>query len=99
MRFGGRDLPGDRAGVASTFTADTAVPRMHHEILCTTPYCLARAYRSDVARLQTLLRAIVDIDVLRDVLAVSATDTAVTVTLEALHAARDIVRRHYGLRV
>jgi len=57
------------------------------------------AYRSDVARLQTLFRAIADNDVLRDVLAVSVTDTAITITLEALHLGRDTARRTYGLHV
>ena len=93
-------LAGNRPGVTSFFsTTDPDLPRMHHEIICTTPHCRCRAYRSDVARLQTLFRAISDNGVLRDVLAVSVTDIEITITLESLHLARDTAKRARGLDV
>ena len=57
-------LAGNRPGTNSIFTADPGLPRMHHEIICVTQHCRCRAYRSDVARLQTLFRAISDNSVL-----------------------------------
>ena len=72
---------------------------MHHEIICVTQHCRCRAYRSDVARLQTLFRAIADNGDLRDVLAASFTDTEITITLEALHLARDTAKRAHRLDV
>jgi hypothetical protein len=92
-------LAGNRPKTNSIFTTDPDPPRMHHEIICVTQHCRCPAYRSDVARLQTLFRAIADNDVLRDVLAVSVTDTEITITLEALHLGRDTARRTYGLHV
>jgi hypothetical protein len=92
-------LAGSRPGTTSIFTADPDPPRMHHEIICVTPHCRCRAYRSDVARLQTLFRAITDNSVLRDVFAVTVTDTEVTITLESLHLARDVAKRTLGLHV
>ena len=92
-------LAGNRPGTNSIFTAEPGMPRMHHEIICVTQHCRCRAYRSDVARLQTLFRAISDNSVLRDALAVSVTDTEITITLESLHLARDTAKRTLGLHV
>jgi hypothetical protein len=92
-------LAGNRPRTNSIFTTDPDPPRLHHEIICVTPHCRCRAYRSDVARLQTLFRAITDDSVLRDVVAVSVTDIEITITLEALHLARDTAKRARGLDV
>ena len=92
-------LAGNRPGSNSIFTTDPGLPRMHHEIICVTQHCRCRAYRSDVARLQTLFRVIADNGILRDVFAVSVTDTEITITLDALHLARDKVKRAHRLDV
>jgi hypothetical protein len=92
-------LAGNRPRINSLFTTDPDLPRLHHEIICVTQHCTCRAYRSDVARLQTLFRAITDNGVLRDVFAAAVTDTEITITLDALHLARDTVTRAHGLHV
>jgi hypothetical protein len=92
-------LAANRPGITSFFTTGRDLPRMHHEIICVTQHCRCRAYRSDVARLQTLFAVIAEDQTLRDVFTVSATSAAITVTLEALHLARDTAKRARGLDV
>lgn len=75
------------------------LPRLHHEIICMQRGCTRLRYRSDVKRLQTLFDAIADIDTLRHLLTVSASDTEIVVTLDALRLARDTAKRRYGLHV
>lgn len=72
--------------------------RLHYEIPCQARHCRCRAYRSDQANLQTLFAEIAGNEKFRSVFAVSATDAAITITLDALHYARDTAKR-YGLRV
>jgi hypothetical protein len=91
-------LAGNRRGITS-LTADPDPLRMHHEIICVTQGCMCRAYRADVARLQTLFDALADDQTLRGVFTVSATDSEITITLAALHSARDTAKHRYRLRV
>jgi hypothetical protein len=60
--------------------------------------CSCRAYRSGESQLATLLGEIARNEKFRAVFAVSATDAEITITLDALHHARDTAKR-YGLRV
>jgi hypothetical protein len=57
-----------------------------------------RPYRSDVAKLQALFSMIAT-DQKFFVFTVSVTDSEITLTLDALHAARDTAKSKYGLHV
>lgn len=93
-------LAGDQPGATRLGDLFTGAPaRLHHEISCVTRGCTRLAYRSDLARLQTLFDAITNEQILREVFTVSATPTEVTITLDALHLVRDTAKRKYRLRV
>lgn len=66
------------------------------EIQCTK--CTQRAYRSDGGRLHTLLTKIVTDEQFRAV-TVSADEKLIVMRLQALHSAREYVKRHCGLQV
>ena len=65
--------------------------RLHYEIPCQNQRCFRRAYRSDEAKLQTLLDVIAHNDKFQGL-------TEITLTLDALHYARDTAKQR-GLRV
>lgn len=69
------------------------------EIRCLTPRCSRRAYRCDDAKLQTLLTTIAADGKLRAVVTVSADESQIRMTLDALHLARDTVKNYYHLHV
>jgi hypothetical protein len=90
-----RPLTGDQH--TRTHLGDEAT-RLHYEIPCQNARCTRRAYRSDEAKLQTLFGEIARNEKIRTVFAASATDAEITITLDALHYARDTARQR-GLRV
>lgn len=90
-----RPLTGDQ--LTRSHHGDQAT-RLHYEIPCQTARCTRRPYRSDEAKLQTLFTEIAGNEQLRTVFAVSATDARITVTLDALHYARDTLKKR-GLSV
>jgi hypothetical protein len=73
--------------------------RLHYEIPCQTTHCTRREYRSPEDKLQTLFTEIAGNEKFRTLFAASATAAEITVTLDALHYARDTLRKHFGLRV
>jgi hypothetical protein len=81
-----------------------APSRVHYEIPCQASRCNCRAYRVDAVKLQTLFHLIAEHAEFRTVIAskltdgVATTDSAITVTLDALHYARDTAKQ-YGLPV
>jgi hypothetical protein len=90
-----RPLTGDKH--TRTYLGEEAT-RLHYEIPCQVLGCSCRAYRSGESQLATLLGEIARNEKFRAVFAVSATDAEITITLDALHHARDTAKR-YGLRV
>ena len=99
-------MEGDRRGWDPKWLG----PERHHldepdprrfaiEIVCPAPHCSRRPYRSDDDRLQTLLTAITTDERLRGVFTVSADESVIVMTLEALHAAREIASAKYRLTV
>jgi hypothetical protein len=93
-------LTGSQPGISRLTDLITNGPfRFHHEIICVQRGCTRLAYRSDVARLQTLFDAITNEQILQEVFTVSATESEITITIDALHEVRDTAKRKYGLRV
>jgi len=69
------------------------------EIRCTSEQCSTAAYRSDDAKLQTLLRLIVSDEQFRSAVVVSADERLIVMKLKALHLARSYAKRHHRLLV
>lgn len=94
-------LEGHRPGWWHPDKADDEPSRVHHEIICpkAAAGCRRRYYRTDDDKIQTLLAVIAGNKKFRDVFAASATDTEVTITLFALHAARDTARTRFRMNV
>jgi len=89
-------LTGNHPG-GDPFSTD-GIPRYHHEIICVNKGCMRRAYRSDVAKLQAFF-GVIATDQKFCVFTVSVTDSEITLTLDALHVARDTAKSKYGLHV
>jgi hypothetical protein len=69
------------------------------EIRCLGKRCSSWAYRSDSAKLQTLLMAIATDGNFRNAVAMHADDNLIVMKLQALHLARQHAKKHYRLRV
>ena len=68
------------------------------EIPCPETRCSRRPYRTDGDKLQVLLTAIADDAAARTLFTVRADERVIVITLESLHAARDLAKQH-GLPV
>jgi hypothetical protein len=69
------------------------------EIKCRGDRCGRRAYRSDEDKLQSLLTKIATDEKFRTVFTVSADDSLIVISLDALHLARNTAKKQYGLPV